>query len=141
MRMVWKEGPDDEGHGQGTEVPMKPSDRRLTHRFNLSIALFIREWKVLTPERKFESVNVSEGGVYFETDAPLREGAMVHIRFEMPREVTGKTAVQWDCIGKLARVRPIRSTGVSSGIGVRFDYYEVSRATHPLQSDVFSTSA
>ena len=139
MRMVWKEGPEDDGNGRGTEVPMRPSDRRLTHRFNISIALFIREWKALTPEREFESVNVSEGGVYFETDKPLREGTMVHIRLEMPKEVTGNTTVQWDCIGKLARVRPIPSTGVSSGIGVRFDYYEVLRAIHPLLPDVFST--
>ena len=117
---------------------MKPSDRRLAQRFNLTITLFIREWKAVTPEKEVESVNVSEGGVYFETDSPLREGTIVEIRMEMPMAVTGDATMEWICIGKVSRVRPIRSGGASSGVGVRFDCYEVSRVLHASPSQVFS---
>jgi len=118
---------------------VKPSDRRLAQRFNLTTTLFIREWKAMTPEKEVESVNVSEGGVYFETDTPLREGTIVQIRLEMPMEVTGDATVEWICIGKVSRVRPISSRGASSGVGVRFECYEVSRAYHPSPAGVFST--
>jgi hypothetical protein len=106
-------------------MPMKPSDRRLAQRFRLTIPLFIREWKAITPEREVSSVNLSEGGVYFETDTPPREGVMVQIRLSMPMEVTGDNTVEWRCTGKVVGVRPTTPPGPSLGVGVRFDYYEI----------------
>jgi PilZ domain-containing protein len=110
---------------------MKPSDRRLAQRFRLTIPLFVREWKTMTPEKKVESVNVSECGVYFETETPPREGAMVHIRLEMPKEITGDTAAEWQCTGKVVGVRPTCPPSFSLGVGVRFDYYEILRIAGP----------
>jgi hypothetical protein len=104
---------------------MKPSDRRLAQRFRLTIPLFIREWKTTTPEKEVTSVNVSEGGVYFETDTPPREGSMVQIRLSMPMEITGDNTVEWRCTGKVVGIRPTCPPGASLGVGVRFDYYEV----------------
>jgi hypothetical protein len=139
--MAWKEDPDDIEHGRGTEAPVKPSDRRSAQRFNLTITLFIGEWKAMAPEREVESVKVSEGGVYFETDTPLREGTIVQVRLGTPMEVTGGATVQWICIGKMSRARPIGSSGASSGVGVRFDCYEVSRVYGPSPAGVFSRGA
>ncbi len=104
---------------------MKPSDRRLAQRFRLTIPLFIREWKTTTPETEVKSVNLSEGGVYFETDSPPREGVVVQIRLTMPMDITGDTMVEWRCTGKVVGVRPTCPPGSSLGVGVRFDYYEV----------------
>jgi hypothetical protein len=106
-------------------------------RFRLAIPLFIREWKTVAPEKKVESVNLSERGVYFETDTPPREGAMVQIRLEMPKEITGETAAEWRCTGKVVGVRPTVPPGVSLGVGVRFDYYEIVRIPVPLPGPPF----
>jgi PilZ domain-containing protein len=111
---------------------MKPSDRRLAQRFRLTIPMFIRDWKSMEPEKKVESTNVSEGGVYYETETPPREGAMVQIRLEMPREVTGDATAEWRCTGKVVGVRPTCPPSVSQGVGVRFDYYEILRIPGPL---------
>jgi hypothetical protein len=116
---------------------MKPSDRRLAQRFCLTIPVFVREWKTMTPEKKVESVNVSECGVYFETDTPPREGAAVQIRLEMPKEITGDATAEWRCTGKVVGVRPTRRPGGSLGVGVRFDYYEIMPIPGPLTGPSF----
>jgi PilZ domain len=107
---------------------MKMSDRRLAQRFPLAIPLFIREWNTLAPEWTAESVNISECGVYFETDTPPREGAMVQIRMQMPEKITGAAAAEWRCTGKVMGVQPAISLRESTGVRVRFDYYEVVQA-------------
>jgi hypothetical protein len=78
-----------------------------------------------------ESVNVSECGVYFETDTPPREGAMLQIRLEMPKEITGAMTAEWRCTGKVVGVRPTCPPSSSLGVGVRFDYYEILRISIP----------
>jgi len=108
---------------------MKISDRRLAHRFNLTVPLRVRMWKSSSPEHRVESLNLSEGGVYFATDAPILTGAAVHLRLEMPREVTGHPTTGWRCTGHVVRTERITSSGSVLGIGVRFDYYEVALAT------------
>src|SRR5438270_4631989 len=111
---------------------MKLSDRRLALRFHLSIPLYVRAWKSQAPEQRVESVNVSECGAYYETDAPPCEGAVMQIRLEMPKEITSQPTVEWRCTGKVVRIQPARSSGALRGVGVRFDYYEVSYASAPL---------
>jgi hypothetical protein len=113
-------------------VRMKLSDRRLAQRFSLAVTVYIRAWKSQAPEQKVESTNISECGVYFETDTPQREGAMMQLRLEMPKEITGNPTVEWRCTGKVMRVQPASSSGALLGVSVRFDYYEVSRTTGPL---------
>jgi len=110
---------------------MKPSDRRLAHRFHLTIPMHLREWKTIVPEKVVESVNISECGVYFETDTPPREGATVQIRLEMPKEITGDRTAEWRCTGKVVGVRPTSPPSGSLGVGVRFDYYEILRIPSP----------
>jgi hypothetical protein len=110
---------------------MKLSDRRLAQRFHLHIPLYVRAWNSKGPEQKVESVNVSECGAYFETDTPPCEGAMMQIRLDMPKEITGDPTVEWRCTGKVMRVQPASFPGAPLGVSVRFDYYEVSRTAGP----------
>ena len=105
---------------------MKLSDRRLAHRFSLAIPLYFRAWKSQAPEQKVESINLSECGVYFETDTPPREGAMIQVRLDMPKEITGHPTDEWRCAGKVVRIQPANPLGLLLGVSVRFDYYEVS---------------
>jgi hypothetical protein len=113
---------------------MRLSDRRLAHRFRVRIPLYVRAWKSQAPEQKVESVNVSESGAYFETDTPPPEGAVMQIRLEMPKEITGNPTAEWRCTGKVMRVRPVSPSGALLGVSVRFDYYEISRAEAPVEA-------
>jgi hypothetical protein len=117
---------------------MKLSDRRLAQRFRLKIPLYIRAWKSQAPERKVESVNVSECGAYFETDAPPCEGEMMQIRLEMPKEITGNPTAEWRCTGKVTRVQPASFPGALRGVSVRFDYYEVAQSKERLSASTLS---
>jgi hypothetical protein len=113
-------------------VRMKVSDRRMAQRFSLTIPLLISEWKSLAPAQNSMSINVSEHGVYFETDKPLCEGAVVQIRLEMPEEVTGNPAAEWFCTGKVTRVHPPIFPSMMVGVSVRFDCYDVMRSAEAL---------
>jgi len=113
---------------------MKYSDRRLAKRFSLTIPMYIRPWKSAALEEKVESVNVSAFGVYFETDIPPSAGATMQIRLEMPLEITGDPTVEWQCLGKVTRIQPGISSHGLRGVGVRFEYYEVSPATLPASA-------
>lgn len=106
---------------------MNPSERRLASRFSLTVPVYIRAWKSPEPERKAESVNISEGGVYFETDTPPLEGAVIHLRLEMPRAITGIIGTEWRCIGKVVRVTYAGDFS-RSGVAVQFAYYEAVTA-------------
>jgi hypothetical protein len=120
---------------------MKLSDRRLAQRFNLTIPLYIRAWKSSAAEQKVESVNVSECGAYFKTNTPPREGAMIQIRLEMPKEITGNPAVEWNCTGKVTRIKLASSSSTLRGVSVRFDYYEISRHAGPSVVPSFGQNA
>jgi hypothetical protein len=102
---------------------MKLSDRRMARRFSINVPLYISEWKSPATEKTVRSANISESGVYFETDTPPGEGTMLRLRLEVPKEIAGDTPIKWHCAGKVIRVQ---SNGNLKGVGVRFDYYEVS---------------
>ena len=106
---------------------MKMSDRRLAHRFDLAVPLRFRAWNSVGPEESVVSRNVSERGLYFETDSPVPTGMALQVRFEMPEEVTGSPTTEWKCTGQVVRVEPARTSTRKIGVGVRIDYYEVLR--------------
>ena len=103
-------------------------DRRLAGRFTMKRPLRVRLWKSAVPEHTAESVNVSQRGIYFATDSPLREGETVEVFFNMPEEIVGEPASEWRCTGHVVRVEAIEETSGKLGVGVQFDCYEVSRS-------------
>jgi len=109
----------------------------LAQRFRLKIPLYIRAWKSQAPERKVESVNVSECGAYFETDTPPCEGKYADSA-EMPKEITGNPTAEWRCTGKVTRVQPASFPGALRGVSVRFDYYEVAQSKDRLSASILS---
>jgi PilZ domain len=106
-------------------------DRRLSRRYNLKTPLRVRVRRSDLAERKIESQNLSQRGVFFATDLPLTEGAALDLLVEMPQEVTGIPPAQWLCMGHVVRVVPVDSPPGSHGVGVQFDFYEVSRSERP----------
>jgi hypothetical protein len=107
-------------------------DRRLSRRHNFRTDLRIRVRKSNAGELKAESQNLSQRGVFFATDLELSKGAALDLVVEMPEQITGVPAAQWLCTGHVVRVVPIKeSTKGGRGVGVQFDFYEVSRPERP----------
>src|SRR5262249_3174667 len=107
-------------------------DRRLSRRHNLSAPLRVRLRRSDLAERGEQSENLSQRGVFFATDLPLSKGSSLDLLLEMPEEVTGVPAAQWLCTGHVVRVVPMDpQTGKRQGVGVQFDFYEVSRSERP----------
>jgi len=107
-------------------------DRRFTKRHNLETPLRVRVWKSDVPERRAESLNLSQRGIFFATNLSLDKGEIVEILLKMPEEITGEPPTEWRCTGHVVRVEPVDSSKGKLGVGVHFDCYEVARAK-PLQ--------
>jgi Tfp pilus assembly protein PilZ len=103
-------------------------DMRIAPRHNVKEDLRVRIWKSNTPEQRAESINLSEGGIFFVTDAVFQRGEEIEVFLRMPKEVTGEPATNWRCTGQVVRVEPVDSPMGKLGVGVRFDCYEVSRS-------------
>jgi len=103
------------------------ADRRITLRHDLKTALRIRLWKSSAPEQRSESVNLSERGILYVTDAAPQIGAVIEVLLKMPEEITGEPATEWHCLGHVVRVVPIDSPRGKVGVGVQFDCYQLAR--------------
>ena len=103
-------------------------DRRLARRLSFKTPLRVRIWKSKAPEQKTESLNISQNGVLFVTDSPLREGETVEILLNMPEEITDEPPTEWRCTGHVVRVERRDVAGGKAAVGVQFDCYEVARA-------------
>lgn len=105
-------------------------DRRVSQRHNVKTALRLHIRKSDIPEQRAESINLSEGGIFFATDALFRKGEAIEILLKMPQEITGDPPMEWRCTGLIVRVQPVDSPKGKLGVGVRFDCYEISRPLH-----------
>ncbi|MGB2590150.1 MAG: PilZ domain-containing protein [Candidatus Acidiferrum sp.] len=103
------------------------SDRRLSRRLSFKTPLRVRIWKSTAPEQRAESLNLSQNGVFFATDSPIREGETVEILLKMPQEITDEPTTEWRCTGHVVRVERVDSARGKMGVGVQFDCYEISR--------------
>ena len=70
---------------------MKDPERRRLTRYNLRTPLRFRALGVAadTSEHFTEALNVSRGGFFFASSAPLRVGMQLEVTLRMPIEVTG----------------------------------------------------
>jgi len=106
-------------------------DRRLAARHAMKTQLRLRLSRFGSGELKVESENVSRRGVYFRTDAQLKEGTVVDLLLEMPEAITGVRSAQWICMGHVVRVDEAKAASEKRGVGVEFDFYVVSHAAKP----------
>ena len=72
---------------------MAPSERRHLERFRLRVPLRFRPTGLAsdTTEHFTEAINLSRGGFFFVTSAPLQVGMPIEATLRMPIEVTGYT--------------------------------------------------
>jgi PilZ domain len=120
-------------------------ERRIGQRFPYLLPVSFRE-----PGTSLEGLgftqDVSSRGVFFFTDAPLREGAEIELTLKMPSEITLGNSMRVRCRGRILRV--VRSTTAQDsssrmlvaskvGVSVVFDNYEyLPESEHPESSCV-----
>jgi hypothetical protein len=86
---------------------MKASERRQLTRFSLRTPLRFRALGVAADmtEHFTEALNVSRGGFFFASSAPLQVGMPIEATLRMPAEVTGNSAQEMRCTARVVHVR------------------------------------
>jgi len=86
---------------------MKVSERRQLTRLSLRTPLRFRALGVASDrtEHFTEALNVSRGGFFFASSAPLQVGMPIEATLRMPAEVTGNTAQEMRCTARVVHVR------------------------------------
>ena len=110
------------------------SERRNSPRHLLRTKLRVRAWKSGWRERRAESENLSERGVFFATDAPLVIGSAVEVLLKMPEEISGRPTTEWRCTGHVVRLEHVDMPRGKLGVGIQFDCYEILRPEAALRS-------
>jgi hypothetical protein len=103
-------------------------DRRFATRHAFKTLLRFRIRKSFIPEQRAETQNLSERGVFFATKFPLSVGTVVDLLLKMPQQITGRKTTEWRCMGHVVRVVAETFPEQNLGVGVEFDFYEISRA-------------
>jgi hypothetical protein len=87
------------------QVNMK--ERRRLTRYNLRTPLRFRALGIAadSSEHFTEALNVSRGGFFFASSAPLRVGMQLEVTLRMPLEVTGTTMQETNCIARVTHAR------------------------------------
>jgi uncharacterized protein (TIGR02266 family) len=86
---------------------------RNTPRVPVKFPVEIEEGK---PDKVLTSVNLSEGGLYLRTAAPLPEGTSIHVKFTLPHDTM---PIEMEVL--VVRTLPLgTSFDVEPGMGVRF---------------------
>src|SRR5437660_10017452 len=86
---------------------MKVSERRQLTRLSLRTPLRFRALGVASDKTEHftEALNVSRGGFFFASSAPLQVGMPIEATLRMPAEVTGNCAHEMRCTARDVHVR------------------------------------
>jgi Tfp pilus assembly protein PilZ len=104
---------------------MSSSERRIDTRVNVRVPLRFRALNNPgSTEQTAQSENISQRGLYFLTNVPLKIGTPVEVSLRMPQELSGKVASDVKCVARVVHVRPSSAPDVMSGIGLHIERYE-----------------
>jgi hypothetical protein len=92
---------------QVEQLNVKAPERRQLTRYNLRTPLRFRALGVTTDncEHFTEALNVSRGGFFFASSAPLQVGVPLEVTLRMPREVTGTCEQETNCTARVVHAR------------------------------------
>ena len=104
---------------------MSSNERRIDTRVNIAVPLRFRP--LTNPgstEQKAESENISQRGMFFLTNIPLKVGTPVEVSLRLPQEVAGKMVSDVMCVARVVHVKPNSGPGGMLGIGLHIERYE-----------------
>jgi len=86
---------------------MKVAERRHLSRLSLRTPLRFRALGIAAnnTEHFTEALNVSRGGFFFASSAPLQVGMSIEATLRMPAEVTGNSTQEMRCRARVVHVR------------------------------------
>jgi hypothetical protein len=101
------------------------SERRQRERFRIRVPLRFRSLGVAaSPIDHFaETTNVSRGGFFFVTSAPLQVGMPIEATLTMPTEVTGGAADETHCRARLVHAKPDAYSDGRMGFGAEIEMF------------------
>jgi c-di-GMP-binding flagellar brake protein YcgR len=104
---------------------MSSSERRIDTRVNIAVPLKFRALNNPgATEQRAKSENISQRGMFFLTDVPLKVGTPVEVTLRLPQEVAGKVSSDVRCVARVVHVKPGSGPGGMLGIGLHIERYE-----------------
>jgi hypothetical protein len=106
-------------------VFMAPSERRHLERYRMRIPLRFRSMALSGDhsEHFTEAINVSRGGFFFVTSAPLQVGMPIEATIKMPVEVTGGPPDETHCRARLVHAKPDSYSDGRMGFGAEIEVF------------------
>lgn len=109
---------------------MAASDRRQLTRYNARIPLRFRAIGLASDKSEHftEALNVSKGGFFFATSAPLQVGTSIEATLRMPAEVTGSKSEEARCTARVVHVRNEPYGDGRIGFGAEIENFQTASA-------------
>ena len=104
---------------------MKVPERRQMARVSLRTPLRFRALGVASDKSEHftEALNISRGGFYFASSAPLQIGTPIEATLRMPAEVTGSRSQETHCTARVVHVRNEPYGDGRIGFGAEIEKY------------------
>jgi hypothetical protein len=104
---------------------LTPAERRQLERFRVRVPLRFRPLGLASDhtEHFTETANISRGGFFFVTSAPLQVGMPIEATLNMPAEVTGGTPNETHCRARLVHAKPDAYSDGRMGFGAEIEMY------------------
>ena len=105
---------------------MKASERRQLARISLRTPLRFRALGVAADKTEHftEALNISRGGFFFASSAPLQVGMPLEATLRMPAEVTGSATQEMRCTARVVHVRNEPYGDGRIGFGAEIEKFE-----------------
>jgi hypothetical protein len=112
------------------EDKMKVAERRQLTRLNLRTPLRFRALGVASDKTEHftEALNVSRGGFFFASSAPLQVGMPIEATLRMPAEVTGNSTQEMRCAARVVHVRNEPYGDGRIGFGAEIEKFQTIQA-------------
>ncbi|HTZ46030.1 MAG TPA: PilZ domain-containing protein [Verrucomicrobiae bacterium] len=104
---------------------MAYSERRQRERFRIRVPLRFRPLGVAASsiDHFAETTNVSRGGFFFVSSAPLQVGMPIEATLTMPTEVTGGAPDETHCRARLVHAKPDAYSDGRMGFGAEIEMF------------------
>src|SRR2546423_7983906 len=104
------------------------SERRQVNRFNMRTSLRFRATNLASDKSEHftEALNISRGGFFFASSAPLQVGVPLEVTLRMPTEVTGSKPEETRCTARVVYARNEPYGDGRIGFGAEIEKYHTA---------------
>ena len=122
---------------------MATPERRQLERYRLRIPLRFRALTLSgdKSEHFTEIINVSRGGFFFVTSAPLQVGTPIEATIRMPAEVTGDKPDDTRCRARVVHAKPDSYSDGRMGFGAEIEAYLETEKPKPPGPELVKPAA